>query len=134
MPFVKHVDQKSLSGLPAKVALVSNGGSKLPCLTISFRAAFAAEAEIKSTDRYDLLVGTEEDKGVVLLKRSEDGLYTPRLTEHLAVFRFPSFDKFGMTRHKQERCAAEIVNPEENLDLIEVTLPAWAVEDVKSEA
>ncbi|WP_316171067.1 hypothetical protein [Bradyrhizobium sp. SZCCHNRI1058] len=127
MAFVKHVDQRSRSALPARVALSSNGGSKLPCLRISLKASFAAEAQIKSTDRFDLMFGTDDDLGVVRLQRDADGTCAPRLSKAAASFRFAHVEQHGTVLHAAEKCAAEIIK-DKDVDAIEITLPSWAAE------
>ncbi|MGJ5203608.1 hypothetical protein [Bradyrhizobium sp. HKCCYLR20261] len=124
MAFVKHVNQRSRSTLPARVSLSGNGKAVLPCLRITFRASFAAEAQINAKDRFDLLCGTDEDLGVVRLQRDPDGACAPRLSKVGASFRFTHVEQFGTVLHAAEKCAAELLSG----NIIEITLPSWAAE------
>lgn len=117
------------AGLPASVALSvmgKSGGGGRPRCRVSFSAAFAAEAAIKDAERFDVLLGTGEQKGLLRLKRSKKGVAEAMtLPKSGGVsFNLGYIERFGSEPEERQYCNATLVDA----DTIEVVLPSWADE------
>lgn len=113
------------SGLPASVSLKGiRGGGRPPCV-ISLSKEFAEQAKIADEQKFDLLIGTGDEQGVVRLVRISNGLLPAKVgTKGGVAFYCGHIELFGSDAQDKQFCAAELVDA----DTIEITLPPWAVD------
>lgn len=113
----------SRKGLPASITLTCQGGGR-PAFSLALSQTFTAQAGFAAGEKFDLLVGTGDDQGVVRLVRNEDGLIEAQDAKGGLKFRAGHIERFGLAKRKKEYCAAEVVT----FDSVEITLPPWAME------
>lgn len=111
-------------GMPVSVTLSTiNGG--LPRCLIGMSAVFTAKAEIKANDKFDVLLGAGDQKGLLRLKRSKQGLVTPKFLKAGSVaFSLGYIERFGSEKEPKAYCNAEVIDS----DTIEIVLPPWSEE------
>ena len=99
-------------------------GGRPPCV-ISLSKAFAEQVRIADAEKFDLLIGTGDEQGVVRLVRAAGGILPASVgTKGGVAFYCGHIEQFGSEAQEKQFCAAEIVDA----DTIEITLPPWAVE------
>lgn len=114
------------SGMPASVTLHGGSRSGRPAFIINLSKECAAQAEIFNGEKFNLLIGTGDDAGVVRLVPDAEGVISA-LTNGKGGVRFfcGHIARFGSGLREKEFCAAEI---DKEARCIEITLPAWALE------
>ena len=120
---LETVVKSGRNGMPASVSLRSNKGARPGCY-IGLSVAFAGELSIKSADRFDLLLGTGDMKGLIRLKRCASGLIAPKMLKGGAIFSCGFIERFGTEPEPKQFCHAKLVDA----DTIEIKLPAWGLE------
>jgi hypothetical protein len=113
-------------GMPASVTLSGRDGGGRPALKIVLSASFATQAKISGGEKFDLLIGTGEEAGVVRLVRNvRAGILDARAMAKGGISFFCGHvERLGTEPQEKRFCAAEIIDA----DTIEVTLPPWALE------
>lgn len=125
MPFdVVEVRVKSgRTGLPASVRLSKRGGGGSPSCLVSINGAFSSQLKIKEKDRFELMLGSGEHRGLLRLKRKADGIIKPRMCKGSAVsFDLGYIERFGDEAEEKQYVRAQAIDA----DTFEVVMPAWA--------
>ncbi len=120
---LETVVKSGRNGMPASVSLRSNKGGRPGCY-IGLSVAFAAELSIKASDKFDLLLGTGDKKGLIRLKRCERGIIAPKMLKGGAIFSCGFIERFGLEPEPKAFCHATAVDA----DTIDITLPPWGLE------
>lgn len=121
MPF-DEIDKLSTTRLPATMSLASARGGARPRCFIGLATEFVKEHRIVVGDRFQVLIGSGEHKGLLRLKRNKaKGIVSPKLLKGGATFNLGHLPQLGMESHPRERCDARMVDA----DTIEVRLPDW---------
>lgn len=109
---------------PASATLSVTGGGR-PALWISLAPYFAAEIKVKHGDKFDLLIGSDDDQGTVRLVPNPAGLLAARRNAKTTGVKFfcGHIERFGTEKSRKQWCAAEVVDG----GAIEITLPPWAM-------
>ncbi|MBR0962212.1 hypothetical protein [Bradyrhizobium japonicum] len=114
------------AGLPASIMLHGGSKSGRPAFIVNLSKEFAAQAAIGDGDKYDLLIGTDEEAGVIRLAPNATGLIAAQFNgKGGARFFCGHIERFGSEPREKEYCAAELVDDETGS--IEITLPPWAL-------
>lgn len=127
MAFEKHIVTAApvrRPELPVSVRLSKSGSLSKAYLMIGLKAKFAADAKMGGGDRFDLLIGSGDDLGVVQIVRGPDGQVAAKASKQVVTLNFRHVPRFGSTVRPREWCAADLVNA----DTVEITLPSWAIE------
>ena len=66
------------NGMPASISLRASKSGRPGCY-IGLSVAFSTDLSIKSADRFDLLLGTGDMKGLIRLKRCASGIVAPKM-------------------------------------------------------
>src|SRR5687768_9362994 len=112
------------AGRPASVGLTCFKGGGRPRCAIGLSKEFAAKAGIAAEDRFVLLLGTEEHKGFVRLRRSATGPLRPKLVKGGATFNCGHIDRFGTAPEPKQFCDAQLTEEGD----IEIRLPPWGMD------
>jgi hypothetical protein len=109
---------------PASVTLSKMGvkGARPRC-TVAIIAALAAEFKASDKDRFEVMLGSGEHRGLLRLRKNKSGPIKPRALKGGGLFFNLGFiEQFGGAGQAKEFCEAAVIDP----TTIEVTLPAWA--------
>jgi hypothetical protein len=113
------------AGMPASVTLTGHASGR-PGFLINLSKEFSEQMSIDAGDRFDLMIGTEDDLGTVRLVRDPDGLIEATLNGRGgAKFYCGHIERFGTEAREKHFCAAEF---DADTGAIEITLPPWAME------
>jgi hypothetical protein len=115
-------------GMPASIVVM--GGGALPSLRIGLSKAFAGTAKIANGDKFDLLVGSGDERGVVRLVANTAGILkaSEGAKGGFALY-CGHVAQLGTDKRKKAYCAAELVDVDDRGPLtIEITLPPWALD------
>jgi len=97
----------------------------LPSLRIALSKAFAERHELSNGDKFDLLIGTGDETGVVRLVRNTAGiLNAAQGAKGGFTFFCGHVEQLGDQKRAKQYCAAEIIDA----GTIEITLPPWALD------
>lgn len=119
---VEVIVKAGRTGLPASVSLSTH---ERPTFKISLSREFVATHGIKAEDRFDLLLGTGDQKGLARLKRAKTGLLAPHPQRKGGVsFNCGHVERFGSEPEKKQFCKAAAIDA----DTFEIVLPAWSQE------
>lgn len=121
MPF-DEIEKISTARLPATFSLaVARGGAK-PRAYVGLASDFIEEHGITAKDKFRILLGSGEHKGLLRLKRDKaKGIVSPKVLKGGATFRLGHIPQLGSDGHPRERCDARMVDA----DTIEIRLPDW---------
>jgi hypothetical protein len=121
----KYKSPNVKSDLPATISLTKRGKAKLPSLHIGFKKSFVGDLPDDPAERFSLLIGTGEDKGIIRLVRDAEGSLKLCFTAAGgAILHAGKTDYFGAQVRDRVACAAELVDG----DTVEITLPPWALD------
>lgn len=111
------------NGMPASVVLSATRGGR-PRTIVSFNQAFVEKFKLGEQDRFDVLLGSGPQKGLLRFKRSKEGVTAPKRLKGGMSFNLGFIERFGTEGEPKAFCNAEVVDA----DTIEVVLPPWADE------
>jgi len=110
------------AGLPASAKLDCRGGGQ-PRLVLALQKHFIEAAwPVAAGERFDLLIGTAGEKGLLRLKRNETGVLRASIgAKGGATFNCGHIARFGDEPAAKEYCKAAVIDA----DTVEIVLPPW---------
>ena len=97
------------------------GGGR-PKLCVSLSKSFLVSFPVGKDERFDLLLGTGDKKGLLRLRRNAAGILQARIGKKGgASFHCGFIERFGAEPAEKEFCNASVIDA----DTVEVVLPAW---------
>lgn len=129
MAFEKLVSAPKTAGSfdePATISLTKRGKAKLPSLHLGLKKELVEKTSLSNNQRVSLLIGTGDDAGVARLIADHEGALKICITgAGGAIIHAGKTDHFGAETRERVGIVGEIIDE----NTIELTLPAWALQD-----
>jgi hypothetical protein len=113
-------------GMPASMSLSCHGGSSRPAAIVALSGALVGEAGYTSKSRFNVLIGTEDDKGRLRIVAEKDGIIEARPLKGGAFFLNLGYvPLIGVEPARKRPTEASVISP----GTVEVAIPDFDMDE-----